>query len=116
MVKSEKEAGRKAIVLMTDGVDESIEAPDEFPAKHPYEQLLIRAAEENASIYPVYVDTEEEEVRLRVNAIHKTYETARLRLAQLAEQTGGLAFKANQVEDLTNVYPLVADDLRTLYS
>jgi len=111
MLSTDKQPGRKAIVLMTDGVDESIESPELFPGEHPYEQLLNRAAEENASIYPIYVDTEEEEVKLRVNAMHKTYETARLRLAQLAEQTGGLAFKAydpdhlvGQEEDLGIVF------------
>src|SRR5205807_1918202 len=42
MLKKDKQPGRKAIVLMTDGVDESIQFPDEYPAKHPYEELLSR--------------------------------------------------------------------------
>ena len=116
MLAADKQTGRKAIVLMTDGVDESIQNPDEFPAKHPYEQLLDRVAEQNASIYPIYLDTEEEEVNIGKYLTHKTYQIARLRLAQLAELTGGLGFRANEIEDLVNVYQLVADELRTIYS
>jgi len=116
MLAADKKSGRKAIVLMTDGVDESIEEPDMFPANHPYEQLLSRVTEQNASIYPIYLDTEEEEVKLGGFLTHKTYQIARFRLSQLAEQTGGLGFRANELEDLANVYQQVADELRTIYS
>ncbi|HZS48508.1 MAG TPA: VWA domain-containing protein [Blastocatellia bacterium] len=115
MLKTDKQE-RKAIVLMTDGVDESLDAPDEYPAEHPYEELLSRVTEEGASIYPIYLDTEHEEVDVERNSTHRTFEIARFRLAQLAEETGGLAFKAAQLEDLDKVYPLVAGELRTVYS
>jgi hypothetical protein len=60
------EAGgsRKAVVVMTDGVDNSLDHPDDsdYHPKHGFEALLARVEEADATIYPIYLDTEYETI------------------------------------------------------
>ena len=44
------------------------------------------------------------------------YENARRTLSQLAEESGGLYYKARKIEDLTGVYEQVLNDLGKVYS
>jgi len=47
---------------------------------------------------------------------HEDYATAIQQLQEIAEQTGGMMFKAARVEDLDGVYQKVAAELHTLYT
>ena len=107
-----KEA-RKAIVVLTDGVDSSFLPEDEEGSKHTFDELLMRAVEEDTTIYPIYFDTEPEMGRHYSKA---AYAEARKQLRSLAEQTGGDYFLARRIEDLDGVYRQVADELHALYS
>lgn len=109
--------GRNAVVVLTDGVDNSISAPKTFPPKHSFDELLERLAEEDVTIYPLYLDTEYETVVKRHGRdTHETYTVARKQLNQVAEQTGGMLFQVARIEDLNGVYQRVALELKTLYS
>jgi len=107
---------RQAIVVLTDGVDNSLSEPKQNPAKHPFAELLTRIGEENTTIYPIYLDTEKEVVNKWSADTHEDYATARQQLQDIAEQTGGMMFKASRVEDLDGVYQKVAAELHTLYT
>jgi len=107
---------RQAIVVLTDGVDNSIGNPRRMPAGHPFPDLLSRIEEGNTTIYPIYLDTEQEVVGHRGGDSHEDYAVARKQLAEIAEQTGGMMFKASRVEDLDGVYQKVAAELHTLYT
>jgi Ca-activated chloride channel family protein len=107
-----KEA-RKAIVVLTDGVDSSFLPEDEEGSKHTFDELLTRAVEEDTTIYPIYFDTEPEMGRHYSRA---AYVEARKQLQALAEQTGGAYFLARRIEDLDGVYQQVAAELHALYS
>ena len=109
-------SGRKAIVVLTDGVDNSIANPDRYPTRHPFDEMLARMTEEEITIYPLYLDTEREMVEQEHRETHRTYDTAKKQLAAVAEQTGGLLFRVNRIEDLDGVYQRVTAELRTLYS
>jgi VWFA-related protein len=110
-----KEA-RKAIVVLTDGVDNSILRPERFPDRHSFDQLMARISEEEATVYPIYFDTEYEVVIKRGDGSHEEYAAARKQLQEVADQTGGMLFKALRAEDLEGVYERVASELRTFYS
>ncbi|MEK6325506.1 MAG: VWA domain-containing protein [Acidobacteriota bacterium] len=114
----EAKAARKAIVVLTDGVDNSLDHPDdlEFDAKHSFDELLARVEEADATIYPIYLDTEYETIGSRGRTGHEAYVTARRQLQALAEQTGAVMFKAERAEDLEGVYKQVAAELHSLYS
>jgi Ca-activated chloride channel family protein len=109
---------RKAIVVLTDGVDNSLDHPDdsEFDPKHDFGELLARTIEADATIYPIYLDTEYETIGAGGRSGHEAYVTARKQLQALADQTGAMMFKAERAEDLDGVYQQVAAELHSLYS
>jgi Ca-activated chloride channel homolog len=104
--------GRKAVVVLTDGVDSSFH-PEEEGSKHTFDELIMRAVEEDASVYPVYFDTEPE---TGGHYSAEAFSKARKQLQSLAEQTGGTYFSASRIEDLDGVYKQVAAELHSLYS
>jgi Ca-activated chloride channel family protein len=114
----EANAGRKAIVVLTDGVDNSLDHPNdsEYDPKHGFDELMARIEEADATIYPIFLDTEYETVNRRGQSDHSAYVTARKQLDALAEQTGAVLFKADRAEDLEGVYQQVAAELHSLYS
>ena len=107
---------RKAIVVMTDGVDNSLSSEDYEP-KHPFDELFARISQDEVTIYPIYFDTEYQVVvKQRGSDTHESYVTARQQLQKIADETGGTLFKADKAEDLEGVYQRVASELQTLYS
>lgn len=112
---------RKAIVVLTDGEDESLISDRE--TKHTFEELLGRASEEDVTIYPIYFSPNNHINKLGIlfggsggfggSSVGKT---ARQQLEDLAAQTGGEIFSAQREEDLETAYKLVANELHTLYS
>jgi VWFA-related protein len=121
---------RKAIVVLTDGVDNSIVRFGYSPADHTFEELLSRVSEEDATIYPIYFNTEEwkpppgrisdpvvaERIARRYE--ERTYPSriARRQMERLAEQTAGVVIDAENESNLDAAYEKVARELRTLYS
>jgi VWFA-related protein len=106
---------RNAVVLLSDGVDNAISFTYPIRSRVSYEQVLRKAQETNVLIFPVYLDTEAENVSQGIEQA-ESYEIARKQLTMLAELTGGVYFRAARVENLEGVYEKVAADLRTLYS
>jgi VWFA-related protein len=112
----ETEGSRKAVVVLSDGVDNSL-SYDNFTARHPFDDLLARIVQEDVTIYPIYFDTEYEvTVKRRGQDSHEAYLTARQQLQKIADGAGGTLFKAERAEDLEGVYQLVASELQMLYS
>ncbi|MCS6817166.1 MAG: VWA domain-containing protein [Blastocatellia bacterium] len=107
---------RKAIVVMTDGVDNSIRQPWLYPTEHTFEELLARVQESDVLIYPIYLDTEYEMVVRQRRESPMSYAVARRQLLALAEHSAGTLYRADTVEDLEGVYQRIADELRTIYS
>jgi VWFA-related protein len=111
---------RKAIVVLTDGEDESIE--DGEATEHSFDQLLERSSEEDVTIYPIYFSASNHYDKVGIlfgsgNLIgNQKSKIARAQLGDLAEQTGGEVFNAQREEDLEDAYKRVAAELHTLYS
>jgi VWFA-related protein len=112
------QGARNAIVVLTDGVDNTIMAPDEYDTKYTFDELIARIAEEDVTIYPMYLDTEYEMVTKRNGGQdkHEHYTIARKQLSQVSERSGGLLFHVARIEDLDGVYDRVAAELKTIYS
>ena len=107
---------RKAIVMLTDGVDNSL-SDEDYEPKHPFDEVFARISQDEITIYPIYFDTEYQvTVRMRGSDTHESYVTAREQLKRIADETGGTLFKADRAEDLDGVYQRVASELQTLYS
>jgi VWFA-related protein len=107
---------RNAIVVMTDGVDSSLDRYNPAPTRVSFSRLAQRLEESDVIVFPVYLDTEYEEVFERGNSTSEAYALARDQLQRVAELTGGQLFKAEKTGDLSGVYKQVAASIRTVYS
>lgn len=113
---------RKAIVVLTDGEDESLIGNEE--TIHTFDELLGRASEEDVTIYPIYFSgggNHYDKLGLLFGGGgsltgNDNRRVARKQLDDLAEQTGGEVFSAQREGELEGAYKLVASELHTLYS
>ncbi|MBL8150757.1 MAG: VWA domain-containing protein [Blastocatellia bacterium] len=109
------EGERNAVVLLSDGVDNSISVNYPIPSRVTFEQVLRKVQESSSIIFPIYLDTEFENVEQQIES-PESYSIARRQLSVLAESSGGVFIRAAKVENLEGIYEKVAADLRTLYS
>jgi VWFA-related protein len=107
---------RNAVVVMTDGVDSSLDRYNPMQSRVSFNQLARRLEEADVIVFPIYLDTEYEEVFERGNSSSEAYAIARDQLERIAEVSGGQIFKAEKVGDLAGVYKQVAAAIRTVYS
>jgi VWFA-related protein len=111
---------RKAIVVLTDGEDESLVSNRE--TAHTYDMLRDRVSEEDVTIYPIYFSPSNQLNKVGILFGNGSLlgenksKTARKQLEQLADQTGGEIFSAQREEELDSAYGRVASELHTLYS
>jgi VWFA-related protein len=110
------EGQRNAIVVMSDGVDNSLERFNPAHSRVSFDQLARKLQGSDCIMFPIYLDTEYEEVFERGNSTSESYAIARDQLAHIADITGGRLFQAQHPEDLAGVYNQVAEALRTVYS
>ena len=110
------EGQRNAIVVMTDGVDSSLDRYNPAPTRVSFNRLAARLEESDVIVFPIYLDTEYEEVFERQQSTTEAYAIARSQLERIAELTGGQIFQAQEAKDLSGVYKQVAAALRTVYS
>lgn len=111
----QKDLRRRAVVVMTDGVDNAL--PDVFGegSRTTFEELLDKVASSDTIVFPVYLDTEKQSTK-RNRVPESAYATARNQLAQLAETCGTKLYRANKLSDLDLVYEQVIKDLAMVYS
>lgn len=107
---------RNAVVVMTDGVDNSLERSNGIASRVSFERLGGLLEESDVIVFPVYLDTEYEEVFERRHSSSEAYALARYQLERMADVTGGRLFKARDAKDLSGIYGQVAAALRTVYS
>lgn len=103
---------RRAVVFMTDGVDNALAGPQGGSAIS-FADLLETVRHNDALIIPIFLDTEDS---FSGSFSGRLYENARKTLSLLAEESGGLYYKARRIEDLDGVYGQVIEDLGKVYS
>jgi VWFA-related protein len=106
---------RSAIVLMTDGIDNALPDVPGPGSRISFEGLVTRIRNSESIVFPIYLDTEEENVK-RYHVPRAAYATAREQLAQIANICGTPMYRANRLSDLESVYAQVVRDLSTVYS
>jgi VWFA-related protein len=107
---------RNSIVIMSDGVDNALPDVPGRGSRISFNELVDKVQESNTTIFPIYLDTEEEVLEETGMDLSRAYAMARDQLKSLAEVTGGSIFYANRLEDLSGCYEKVAAELRTIYS
>ncbi len=124
---------RKAIVVLTDGVDtllrdkdrDSLERlPDDQIAdaikpesSGELDRILTRSDRQGVTIYPLALPTGDP-AKLADPTPRQVamFKAARSRLKILADRSGGTLNAINRLEEMGRLYALVAADLRTLYT
>lgn len=115
VIRPGQSSRRTAVVIMTDGVDNALPDVGGGGSRTTFEELANITARSEAVIFPVYLDTEKEELK-RHRTPASAYVTARAQLTQLAEASGTVVRRANKVADLETVYEQIIRDLGTVYS
>jgi len=100
---------RNALIVISDGIDNRIHGVG-AASQVSFKELREAAAGMNTSIYPVFLDP--------FTAIPAPgwAKKAKSNMAGLAQATGGRLFAAQSIRDLDPVYPLVAEELRSVYT
>ena len=105
---------RRAIVLMSDGLDDAFLYQEPRGSQISFADLLEAVRHNDTLIIPIYLDTEHD--RPSSALVKRIYENARKTLSLLARESGGLYYKARKMEDLNGVYEQVINDLGRVYS
>ena len=124
---------RKAIIVLTDGVDSALREKDHdflnklnnaeisnsIPAENndALNRVLSRSDSQGTTIYPLVLPTGDP-AKLADPSPTQTelYVAAQKRLRVLASRTGGTLNAINRLEDMGRIYAEVAADLRALYT
>ena len=106
---------RSAIVVMTDGIDNALPDVPGIGSSITFARLLERIRNSETIVFPIYLDTEEENVK-RYHVPRAAYAEAREQLGQIANVCGTPMYRANRLSDLDTVYAQVVRDLSTVYS
>jgi Ca-activated chloride channel family protein len=99
--KNPDEIRRQAIVVLSDGEDTS--------SLVSFEEVLELAKRSETAIYTIGLQPRE-------TSALKGFREAEFVLRQLAQETGGRAFFAKQIDELKDVYAQIADELSSQYS
>ena len=105
---------RRAVVLMSDGVDGALSRIG--PARGSqvsFADLLEQIRQTDTLIVPIYLDTEDS---MGGGFMEGEYANARRTLTLLASESGGSYYKAKKIDDLNGVYEQVINDLGKVYS
>jgi Ca-activated chloride channel homolog len=124
---------RKAIVVLTDGVDTdsrnddrkllSGKSEDEMAnairpeSSELFNKMLNKADLQGVTIYPLALPTGDPKRLADPTPLQiALYQASRQRLQIIADRTGGTLNSINRLEEMGKLYALVAADLRTLYT
>lgn len=131
---SKEKNRRKAIVVLTDGIDSDLRNEDRqtigqttieaeiFSAVKPMEnnklrRVLSESAAQGITIYPLVLPSGDPNRLADPTPIQvAVYKAAGERVLALANQTGGRLHSINRLEEMGQLYVEVAADLRRLYS
>ena len=105
---------RRAVVLMSDGVDGALgRIGPPRGSKLSFANLLEQVRQTDVLIVPIYLDTEQS---FGNPFLDGEYVNARRTLELLAQESGGSYYKARKLADLNGVYEQVINDLGKVYS
>lgn len=116
MSRSPDPARRRAVILLSDGLDSTLPNVTGRGSTLPYEELRSRAQEFDGILYAVWTNTEFYEAFSPEDIQPETFDLARDRMKELADAGGGAFYEVERLEDLAGAYERVVADLGTVYS
>jgi VWFA-related protein len=106
---------RTAIVLMSDGLDNSMPGVQGEGSKLPYAELLGHVQEFDGVLYTLWLNTEYEALN-PLDTQPEAFDMGYDRMKELADQGGGIFYEVEKLENLAGAYEKVVADLGTVYS
>lgn len=130
---SREKSRRKAIIVLTDGVDTAVKDQDRVLLENVADdkvlttlkpetsdilnRVLSRSDIQGVTIYPLALPTgNPDKLADPTNRQIAMFRAARARLQIVADRTGGQLNTINRLEEMGRLYAQVAADLRTLYT
>jgi VWFA-related protein len=108
-------ARRRAVVLLTDGLDSALPNVQGDGSQIGYAELRRRVQEFDGLFYSIATDNYEDP-QSPLDVQPETYDLAWDRLEELTQTAGGLYYEADKLEDVAGLYERVVEDLGTVYS
>lgn len=115
MTRATDPARRRAVILLSDGLDSTLPNVTGTGSALAYEELRSRAQEFEGVIYGIWTSTVYEAFS-PLDVQPETFDLARDRMAELTEAGGGVFYEVERLEDLAGSYERVVADLGTVYS
>ena len=115
LLKSTKNTRRTAIVMMSDGLDGSVQGVQGDGSKLPYAELLSRVREFDGVLYTLWLNTEYEALN-PLDTQPEAFDMGYERMKEMAEAGGGVFYQVERLQDLAGAYERVVADLGTVYS
>ncbi|HVF50458.1 MAG TPA: VWA domain-containing protein [Pyrinomonadaceae bacterium] len=106
---------RRAVVLMSDGLDSTLPNVTGVGSAVSYEDLRARVREFDGVLYALWTSTEYEAFS-PLDIQPETFDLVHQRMQELAEAGGGVFYEVEKLEDLAGTYERVVADLGTVYS
>ncbi len=108
-------ARRRAIILMSDGLDSTLPNVTGTGSTLTYEEVHNRAQEFDGVLYTVWTSTEYEAFS-PLDIQPETFDLAHDHMEELAGAGGGAFYEVEHLQDLAGAYERVVADLGTVYS
>jgi VWFA-related protein len=115
LLQDAKNARRTAIIVMSDGLDGSIDGVQGEGSKLPYKDLLGRVREFDGVLYALWLNTEYESLS-PLDTQPEAFDAGYDRMKELADTGGGVFYEVERLEDLAGAYERVVADLGTVYT
>ncbi|HYY96326.1 MAG TPA: VWA domain-containing protein [Pyrinomonadaceae bacterium] len=115
MTRNADPARRRAVILMSDGLDSTLPNVTGVGSTLPYNELRSRVQEFDGIVYTIWTSTEYEAFSPE-DIQPETFDLAHDRLEELAGAGGGAFYEVEKLEDLAGAYERVVADLGTVYS
>jgi VWFA-related protein len=114
-IQNTKNARRTAIILMSDGLDNSIPGVQGEGSKLPYKDLLSRLQESDGVLYTLWLNTIYDSLS-PLDTQPEAFDAGHDRMQEMADIGGGVFYEVERLEDLAGAYERVVADLGTVYS
>jgi VWFA-related protein len=115
MARDSDPARRRAVVLMSDGLDSTLPNVEGEGSALSYAEVLSRAQEFDGVVYTIWTSTEYEAFSPE-DIQPETFDLAHDQMGELADAGGGVFYPVERLEDLSGAYERVVADLGTVYS
>ncbi len=106
---------RTALVLMSDGLDGSIEGVQGEGSQVSYNEVLGHVREFDGVLYSLWLNTEYEALS-PLDTQPEAFDQSHQRMKGMADAGGGAFYEVDRLEDLAGSYERVVADLGTVYS